>query len=87
MNNNGTFKVLKRADEFVISYIEKGEITYLDLYSFDRYPDAEEYRENHMKELDTYVSDMKEEQKRIEEERLEAERKAEEAPGNGAGQR
>lgn len=64
MENKGVFTVLKRGKKNIIVYVEKGETTFLDEYSFDRYDDAEEYKNNHMSELDRCVTRIKETKQR-----------------------
>ena len=74
----GIFQVLKKNDKFVIVYVEKGNIEYLDAYNFEHYDVAIEYLESHRDDLTKVISDRKEEERKKEEERIAREKEAEE---------
>lgn len=76
--NKGVFTVLKRNNKNVIVYIEDGKTTYLDLYTFERNEDAQEYLKNHETELDDYITKQKDDIERKKTERKNAEERKKE---------
>ena len=74
----GIFQIFKRNDRFVIAYVEKGVIEYLDVYNFARYEDAAGYLGTHRDELTKIIVDRNEAERKKEEERLAREREEEE---------
>ena len=72
--NKGLFTVIQRKDKYVIVYIENGIPVYLDKYSYDTLPEANNVLKNQREEVNTFVSDMKAEEARKEAERIAAEK-------------
>lgn len=83
MKNNGTYNVIcriinKDKEEYVIFYTEDNEEQELYKYTFKTRNEATDYIKKNKKELDQYVTDLKEEKERLKKEQEEAERKAQE---------